>query len=88
VLVEAVEVVARLLALTDRSGAADLLDAAAAIRAAIRQPVPPTDLADIEATRARIGIPGVPLGVPRNSATDVHRDARTALLEVSRRMAS
>jgi DNA-binding SARP family transcriptional activator/predicted ATPase len=88
VLVEAVEVLARLLALTDRSGAAELLDAAAAIRAAIRQPVPPTDLADIEATRARIGIPGVPLGVPSNSATEVHRDARTALLEVSRRMAS
>jgi predicted ATPase/DNA-binding SARP family transcriptional activator len=88
VLVEAVEVVARLLAQTGRLGAAELLDAAAAIRADIRQPVPPTDQADIEATRARIAIPGATRGFPSRSATDVHREARTALLEVSRRMAS
>jgi tetratricopeptide (TPR) repeat protein len=88
VLVEAVEVVARLLAQAGRLGAAELLDAAAAIRADIRQPVPPTDQADIEATRARIAIPGATRGFPSRSATDVHREARTALLEVSRRMAS
>ncbi len=88
VLVEAVEVVARLLAQTGRLGAAELLDAAAAIRADIRQPVPPTDQADIEATRARIAIPGATRGFPSRSATDMHREARTALLEVSRRMAS
>jgi DNA-binding SARP family transcriptional activator/predicted ATPase len=88
VLVEAVEVTARSLALLGRSGAAELLDAAAAIRADIRQPVPPTDAADIAATRARIGIPESPPGTSTHSATEVHRDARTALLEVSRRMAS
>jgi tetratricopeptide (TPR) repeat protein len=88
VLVEAVKVVARSLALTGRSGAAELLGAAAAIRADIRQPVTPTDVADIEATRARLGIPEPTLGFSSHSATDVHRDARTALLEVSRRMAS
>lgn len=88
VLVEAVEVVARSLAMTGRSGAAGMLDAAAAIRADIRQPVPPTDVADIEATRVRIGSPEPVLGFASHAATDVHRDARSALLEVSSRMAS
>ena len=88
VLVEAVEVLARSLSLTGRSRAAELLDAAAAIRGDIRQPVPSTDVADIEATRARIGLPASTRGVSSHSAMDVHRDARAALLEVSRRMAS
>ena len=88
VLVEAVEVVARLLSLVGRSGAVELLDAAVAIRADIRQPVPSTDVADIEATRARTGLPASTHGPSSHSAVDVHRDARATLLEVSRRMAS
>ena len=50
VLVEALEAVARLLVGTDPGVAGRLLAAAAAIRAAIRQPVAPTEVADLEWT--------------------------------------
>ena len=54
----------------------------------IGQPVPPTEVADIEATRVRIGIPPSALALSSHSAADVHRDARAALLDVARPMAS
>jgi len=53
VLVDGLEAVARLAVLTGTKGAPRLLDAAAAIRAAIHQPVAPTEAADVEAVRAQ-----------------------------------
>ena len=53
VLVEGLEAVARLLAATSRTGSGRLLDAASRIRAAIHQPVAPTEVNDLEWTLAR-----------------------------------
>ncbi len=53
VVVEALEATARLVALAGRPGAARLLATAAAIRLEIRQPVAPTEAADLEWTRSR-----------------------------------
>jgi hypothetical protein len=52
VLVDALEAVARLLVAVGETGAGQLLDDAAALRADIRQPVSPTERADVDATRA------------------------------------
>ena len=52
VLVEALETVARLLVAVGRPGSSELLGVAADTRAAIHQPVPPTELADLDATTA------------------------------------
>jgi tetratricopeptide (TPR) repeat protein len=83
VLVEALEVVARLLSVVDPTEAAELLHAATVIRTDIRQPVPPTDAAELAATRARIDALGL---IPRTSsptAGDVHARASAALNEVA-----
>ncbi len=53
VLVEGLETVARLLAATSRTGSGRLLDEASRIRAAIHQPVAPTEVNDLEWTLAR-----------------------------------
>lgn len=52
VLVEALESVARLLVGIGQTGSWPLLASAAAIRVAIRQPIPPTEVADVEWTVA------------------------------------
>lgn len=53
VLVECLEAVARLLAVTNGTGSGRLLASASRIRAAIRQPVAPTEVNDLEWTLAR-----------------------------------
>ncbi|HEY7132897.1 MAG TPA: BTAD domain-containing putative transcriptional regulator, partial [Candidatus Limnocylindrales bacterium] len=53
VLVDALETGARLLALADREGHGVLLEAAAAIRIAIHQPIAPTEAGDVQWTRGR-----------------------------------
>ena len=53
VLVEGLEAVARLLALLDRAGSAALLASAAGLRAAINQPIAPTEAADLQWTLAQ-----------------------------------
>ena len=58
VLVEALEAVARSLVIVGRPGVEPLLASAAAIRSAIRQPVPPTESADLEWTMASAGADG------------------------------
>jgi DNA-binding SARP family transcriptional activator/predicted ATPase len=55
VLVDALEAVARLLVVVGTAGAGQLLDDTAALRADIRQPVSPTERADVDTTRARAG---------------------------------
>jgi predicted ATPase/DNA-binding SARP family transcriptional activator len=55
VLVEALEAVSRSLVIVGRPGAEPLLASGATIRSAIRQPVPPTESADLEWTRASAG---------------------------------
>jgi DNA-binding SARP family transcriptional activator/predicted ATPase len=79
VLVEALEVVARLLSVTDPLEASELLRAATAIRTEIRQPVPPTDAAELEATRRRISAVGVPPVSASPSAVDIHARATAAI---------
>jgi tetratricopeptide (TPR) repeat protein len=79
VLVEAIEVVARLLSVADGTEAAELLHAATVIRAEIRQPVPPTDAAELAATRARIDAIGLRPMTSSPSAADVHARATAAL---------
>jgi hypothetical protein len=81
VLVDALEGVARLLLLLERPGGSRLLDTASALRAEIGQPVPQTDVADLDATRA-----GIADTEPRESALtaivsalDAHRVAVEAL---------
>ncbi len=53
VLVECLEAVARLLVAASRTGSGRLLASASRIRAAIRQPVAPTEVSDLEWTLAR-----------------------------------
>ncbi len=53
VLVECLEAVARLLVATSRTRSSQLLASASSIRAAIRQPVAPTEVSDLEWTLAR-----------------------------------
>ncbi|MGA7987604.1 MAG: BTAD domain-containing putative transcriptional regulator [Candidatus Dormiibacterota bacterium] len=85
VLVDALEIAARLLVALDLPDAADFLDAAAAIRADIRQPIPPTDIADVTATRSRAGASASDdLPVLRDAA-DVQRQATAALQGVTSR---
>jgi DNA-binding SARP family transcriptional activator/predicted ATPase/tetratricopeptide (TPR) repeat protein len=79
VLVEALEGVARLLVQLNRGGAGRLLGTASAIRAEIAQPVPPTDAADIEATRSLITDSAESAVEPIVSAVDAHRVATEAL---------
>jgi DNA-binding SARP family transcriptional activator/predicted ATPase len=79
VLVEALEVVARLLVTVDRPGAGRLLGTAGAIRAEIGQPAPPTDLPDLAATRALITDGAEGAVEPIVSAVDAHRVATEAL---------
>ncbi len=67
VLVEVLEATARLLAMTGRQGAGPLLASAAELRDAIRQPVAPTETADLEWTRLRLG-EGSPGGVYETGA--------------------
>ncbi len=55
VLVDALETVARLVVAVGETGAGQILDDAAALRADIHQPVSPTERADVDATRARAG---------------------------------
>jgi hypothetical protein len=55
VLVDALEAVARLLVAIGETGAGQLLDDAAAVRADIHQPVSPTERADVDGTRLRAG---------------------------------
>jgi DNA-binding SARP family transcriptional activator/predicted ATPase len=55
VLVDALEAVARLLVVVGETGAGQLLDDAAALRADIHQPISPTERADVDTTRARAG---------------------------------
>jgi DNA-binding SARP family transcriptional activator/predicted ATPase len=88
VLVEALEVAARLLAMVDRPGAGGLLDAASSIREVIRQPLASTDVGDVAATRTRVGSSASTGRAAMPSVADVHRDATTALQEVARRIAS
>ncbi|HVC04752.1 MAG TPA: hypothetical protein VND88_08750, partial [Candidatus Acidoferrales bacterium] len=79
VLVEALEVVARLLSVTNASEAAELLRAATAIRTEIRQPVPPTDAAELEATRQRIDALGLTPPASSPSSASIHARATAAL---------
>jgi hypothetical protein len=58
-----------------------LLDAATAIRAEIRQPVPPTDAAELAATRSRIDALGLTPSTASPSAADIHARATAALHE-------
>ena len=81
VLVEALEVVALLLSVADPAEAAELLHAATAIRAEIRQPVPPTDAAELERTRARVDALGLPAPRASASAADIHARAISAIHE-------
>ncbi len=54
VLVDAVETVARLLVAAGETSARPLLDDAPTLRADIRQPVAPTERADVDATRMTV----------------------------------
>ncbi len=83
VLVESLEVVARLLTVSDPSEAAELLHAAALIRSEIRQPVPPTDAAELEVTRRRIDALGLAPSASSPSATDIHARATAALEDLA-----
>ena len=85
VLVEALEVVARLMSVMDATEAAELLHAATVIRSEIRQPVPPTDAAELAATRARIDALGLGPFTSSPSAADIHARATAALREVAHR---
>ncbi len=58
VLADGLEAVARLVVLADAEGAGPLLYEARAIRAAIHQPVAPTEAADVEESLARLRIHG------------------------------
>lgn len=64
VVADGLEVAARLVVVADAGGAGDLIDAADAIRAAIHQPVAPTEAADVEAVRARLHARGEPTDRP------------------------
>ncbi|HUZ70093.1 MAG TPA: hypothetical protein VMU65_10305, partial [Candidatus Saccharimonadales bacterium] len=68
---------------TDAPEAAELLHAASVIRADIRQPVPPTDAAELAATRARIDALGLTLPASSPSAAGVHARATAALRGVA-----
>ncbi len=85
VLVDALEVVARLLSAMELPEAGELLDAAAAIRAEIRQPIPPTDGADVAATRTRIGSRASDHTAVHPDPAEVLRQATAALRGVPRR---
>ncbi len=87
VLVEALEGVARLLVTTGRPGARRLLGTASVIRAEIGQPVPPTDAADLAATRAGITEAHQDAVAPLVSAIDAHRVATEALRATTRALA-
>ena len=80
-LVEALEVVARLLSVLDAAEAAEFLHAATVIRAEIRQPMPPTDAAELEATRRRIDALGLPAPTTSVSAAEVHAASDRGLHE-------
>lgn len=84
VLVEALEGVARLLVMLSRPGASRLIGTAAALRGEIGQPVPPTDVADLAATRAGITDRGEEAVAPIVSAIDAHRVATEALRATAR----
>ncbi|HEY6470741.1 MAG TPA: BTAD domain-containing putative transcriptional regulator [Candidatus Dormibacteraeota bacterium] len=81
VLVEALEVAARLLSVAEPAEAAALLHAATVIRSEIRQPVPPTDAAELERTRARIDALGLSAPGPSASAAGIHARATAAINE-------
>ena len=84
VLVEALEGVARLLVTLERPGAGDLLDAAAAIRLEIRQPLPSTDVGDVTATRALVKS-GREVGRKVSRSADaLHAAASNAVREITR----
>jgi len=84
VLVEALEGVARLLVLLGRPGASRLIGTAAAIRGEIGQPVPPTDTADLAATRSATTDRPEDAVTPIASAVDAHRVATEALRATAR----
>ena len=88
VLVDALEGVARLLLLLGRPGARRLVSIAAAIRAEIGQPIPPTDVADVATTLAASSDPDEPAIIPIVSALDAHRLAVEALRSATRRHAT
>jgi DNA-binding SARP family transcriptional activator/predicted ATPase/tetratricopeptide (TPR) repeat protein len=87
VLVDALEVIARVLAALEAPDAAEFLDAATSIRIDIRQPIPPPDVADVTATRSRVGARGAAGAALVVDAADVHRRAAVALRGVLRRRA-
>jgi predicted ATPase/DNA-binding SARP family transcriptional activator len=68
VLADGLEATARLAVLTDADGALGLLDEASAIREAIHQPVAPTEVADVEAVRARLVMTGERRRAPVSTA--------------------
>lgn len=84
VLVEALEGVARLLVTLERPGAGDLLDAAAAIRLEIRQPLPSTDVDDVMALRALVPSNREGQRKVSPSADALHAAASNAVREITR----
>jgi DNA-binding SARP family transcriptional activator/predicted ATPase len=85
VLVDALELVARLLVAVDLPDAGEFLDGAAAIRVEIRQPIPPTDIADVMATRSRVGAHASDRIPAHPDSADVQRRASAALRGVASR---
>jgi predicted ATPase/DNA-binding SARP family transcriptional activator len=91
VLADSLEAVARLAVLAHTDGAGRLLDEARAIRAAIHQPVAPTEAADVEALRAWQSSPQEggrsPDAVPGDAAANSTVAALTAAIGIARDLA-
>jgi hypothetical protein len=68
----------------ERPGAGDLLDAAAAIRLEIRQPLPSTDVADVMRIRALVNSDREVDRKASRSADALHAAASNAVREITR----